>query len=227
MIWEHFPDLSWILWYCTEQEVGRSAPGKFGRYKTCLQLGEVVSKASLLGYLLSFTICCSFCLWKDVPKIAVHEEGPVWLLCRRGGMGRRKAKRCRVQTLHALPRPFWHLYMITKKHGRAVEKTDGTLVSFSSKCPRYLSCALQLVLDVERWEFLWKMAKLLVPLPSVFIIFKHLPLFCSILLSHSPHQVHHLRLSHHPSSGHYSTSSPRSPSSLRRLTKTICYVCLQ
>lgn len=227
MIWEHFPDISWLLWYCTEQEVGRSAPGKFGRCKICLQPGEVVSNASLQGSLLGFAICCSFCLWKDVPKVAVRGEGPAWIHCTRGGMRKCKVKHCRAQTLLcALPRPFWHLYTIIKKHGRAVEKTAGTLVSFSCKCPRYLSFTLQLALDVERWEVLWKKAKLL-PFPSVFIIFKHLPYFCSIFFSHSPHQVHHLRLSHYRNSGHYSTSWSQSPSSPRKFTKVIRYVCLQ
>lgn len=157
MIWEHFPDLSWLLWYCTEQEVARSAPRKSGRYKISLQLGEAVSDASLLGSLLGFAICCSFCLWKDVPKVEVHGEDPAWIHCRRGGMRKHKAKHCRARTpLCALPRPFWHLYVIVKKRGRAVEKTAGTLVSFSSKCPRYLSFTLQLALDVKRWEVLWR-----------------------------------------------------------------------
>lgn len=222
MIWEHFPDLSWLIWYCTEQEVGRSAWGKSGRYKICLQLGEFVSDASLLG----FAICCSFCLWKNMPEVEFHEEGPVWTHCRRAGMRKHKAKHCRAQRLlRALPRPFWHLYMIIKKRGGAVEKTAGTLVSFSSKCPRYSSFTLQLTLDVEKWEVLWKKAKLR-PFSSVSIAFKHLPSFCSIFLSHSPHQVHPLKLSHYPNSGHCSTSWSQSPSSPRNFTKAIWCFCL-
>lgn len=150
-------------------------------------------------------VCCSFCLWKDVPKAAAHGECAVWIHCKRGCVRKYKAKLLWAQTLLCVaPRPLWHLYMITKNHGGAVEKTAfGLLVSSSGKCPRYLSFVLQLVLDAKRWEVLWKKEKILLLFPSVFIIVKQLASFCSIFLSHSPQQVHHLRMSHHPSLGHH------------------------
>lgn len=180
MIWEHFLYLSWLLWYYTEQEIGRRAPGKFGRHKTCLQLSEVISGASLLWALLGFATCCSFCLWKNVPKVSVHGEGWAWIHWRRSGMRKHKAKHQRAQMLlHTLPRAFWHLHVIIKRHGRAMLKTADPSVSFSSKCPKYFSFALQLALDAKRWQALWKEAKLLLQIPTVPIVFMLIPFLCS------------------------------------------------
>lgn len=198
MIWELLPDLLWLFWYCTEQEVenqGNEAGVKYA----CMQCG-VVRDAPLLTPLLVLAVCCSFCLWKDVPKGAAHGECPARIHCRGNGMRKYKAKHLWAQTLlHVLPGPLWHLYMINRKYGGAVEETAfGILATFSGKHPRYLSFVFNWPLVLRGGRFYEKKEKWLLPFPvfSLWLSTFHLP---APFLSHSSQQVHYLRMSHHPS----------------------------
>lgn len=104
------------------------------------------------------------------PRRQPNGECTAWIHCRGSAIRTYKAKHLWAQTLLCVvPRPLWHLYVISKKHGGAVEETafgywSVSMANVPNICP--LSYTSPLMLRGER--FYQKKGKIIAPISQCF-----------------------------------------------------------